>query len=262
MRQILRCAWLLSAPLVIAACSGEAFSPETQARKANDVPASLPDAGAATRSHQGGSSGGNTAESDSGKNMSAAGGAGTAHAGSAGSGGTSKSGGASAGGATIEAPQLDGGDDCEAGAVKFRMIPAESLPRDFLCDAGCGTGWLTLLDADGGVAFSLFAACGTASCETCEVQACGAAACLPTALGVEGAELTWNGTYLEKDTCGNHMACQRHACVKPGKYKARACAALNKGMGDYGCAPSEQQLCAEAEFEFPGTETVQLVLHQ
>lgn len=190
------------------------------------------------------------------------GGTGTAKAGSASGGGASKGGGASAGGATVSAPQPDSGDSCEAGAVTFRMLPAENLPQEFLCDAGCGTGWLTLTDANGAVVFSLFAACGTASCETCEVQSCAAAACLPTTLGVEGAELTWNGTYLEKDTCGDHMACQRHACVKPGKYKARACAALNKGMGDYGCAPSEQQLCAEAEFEFPGTETVKLVLRK
>jgi hypothetical protein len=131
-----------------------------------------------------------------------------------------------------------------------------------LCDAGCGTGWLTITDAQGSTAFSISPACGTASCETCEVQSCGAAACLPTALTPQGTELVWTGTYLAKDTCGDHMACQRHTCVKPGKYRARACAALNQGQTEYGCLPKDEQLCAEVEFDFPGQSTVDLVLEK
>jgi hypothetical protein len=142
------------------------------------------------------------------------------------------------------------------------MLPGSKLPTDFLCDASCGTGWLTITDAEGATAFSISSACGTATCDTCEVQACGAAACLPTPLRGSGSELVWTGTYLAKDTCGDYTACQRQACVKPGKYKARACAALNDGDSEYGCMPKEPQLCAEAEFEFPSKDDVVLVLEQ
>jgi hypothetical protein len=51
--------------------------------------------------------------------------------------------------------------------------------------------------------------------------------------------------------------------VKPGKYKAKACAAINGGANAYGaCTPKNEQLCAEAEFEFPATATVKLVLQR
>jgi hypothetical protein len=131
-----------------------------------------------------------------------------------------------------------------------------------LCDAGCGTGWLSITDPDGLTAFSIFAACGTASCDTCALQPCAAAACLPKPLTADGAELNWSGTYMAKDSCGkNAMACQKPACVKPGRYKAKACAALNGGNTAQGaCMPKDAQLCATAEFEFPSTQTVDLVL--
>ncbi len=142
------------------------------------------------------------------------------------------------------------------------MLPSDKLPEEFLCDASCGTGWLTITDAQGATAFSISAACGTASCDTCEVQPCGAAACLPTALTARGSEVVWSGTYLAKDSCADHVACQRQTCVTPGRYKARACAALNQGPSDYGCMPKDQQLCAEVEFDFPSTEHVELVLEK
>ena len=131
-----------------------------------------------------------------------------------------------------------------------------------MCDAGCGTGWLTLTDADGAMAYSIFSACGVASCESCAMQACVAAACFPTPLTADGSELVWNGTYLAKDTCDANVACQKPACVKPGRYKAKACAAINGGTDSMagGCMPKNEQLCAEAEFDFPATATVKLVL--
>lgn len=143
------------------------------------------------------------------------------------------------------------------------MLPGADLDHDYLCDASCGTGWLTITDAEGATAFPIFSACGTASCESCEMLGCAAAACLPTPLTAEGSQLIWNGTYLAKDTCGANMACQRQACVKPGKYKAKACAAINAGSSGNGpaCAPKTEQLCVVAEFEFPATTTVKLVLN-
>jgi hypothetical protein len=51
--------------------------------------------------------------------------------------------------------------------------------------------------------------------------------------------------------------------VKPGRYKAKACAAINGGASNNGtlaCTPKNEQLCAEAEFEFPSTTTLKLVL--
>ncbi len=151
---------------------------------------------------------------------------------------------------------------CPSGTITFRMLPGSDLGADYLCDAGCGTGWLTITDAEGASAFSIFSACGTASCESCETLGCAVAACLPTPLTADGNELIWTGTYLAKDTCGANMACQRQTCVKPGKYKAKACAAINGGPSQNGgaCTPLGDQLCAEAEFDFPSTTTVKLVL--
>ena len=175
------------------------------------------------------------------------------------SGGASSAGSSSAG---TSSAGNDSGDACPEGTVTFNMVPSPDLAHDYLCDAGCGTGWLTLTDAEGATAFSIFSACGTASCETCEVQACAAAACVATPLTADGAKLQWTGTYMEKGTCGANMACQQPACVKPGKYKAKACAAINGGANGTGssCTPKNEQLCAEAVFEFPSTQTVQLVL--
>lgn len=89
-----------------------------------------------------------------------------------------------------------------------------------------------------------------------------ASACLPKPLTGEGVELTWNGSFFTKDTCGEAMACQKPACVKPGKYKAKACAAINAGNASSGgsCTPKDSTLCAEAEFEFPSSDAVKLVL--
>jgi hypothetical protein len=93
---------------------------------------------------------------------------------------------------------------------------------------------------------------------------CAAAACLATPLTTYGSELTCDGTYLAKDTDGaSKMVCQRRDCAKPGKYKARACAAVSAGTSiGAACAPKEERLCAEVEFEFPATKTVELILGQ
>ena len=147
--------------------------------------------------------------------------------------------------------------------MKLRMVPSPDLPHDYLCDAGCGTGWLTVTDAKGAAAFSLFPACGSASCDSCAPLPCAAAACLPTPLTAEGNALVWDGTHLTEGTCGMKLACQRPACVPPGRYKAKACAAINAGsneMASNACTPKAAQLCAEAEFDFPETSEVTLVL--
>lgn len=260
MRQIPVGAWLL-ASLAVVACSGEQFT----STKGTPTGTSLPAADLSGGSEGGDSSsaehdpeGPSKGAGDAGKS---AGGASAAVGGGSSAGTSTSSGGASSAGNPAHYGGGVGSAACASGTITFRMLPAPGLTPDFLCDAGCGTGWLTLTDADGTTAFSVSSACGTASCETCEVQTCGAAACLPTPLTAKGSELSWSGTYLAKDTCGDNMACQRQACVKPGKYKARACAALNQGPNTYGgCTPREQQLCAEVEFDFPGSTTVELRL--
>lgn len=278
MRQIHIGAWLWLSALAGTACSGGEFSTgETR----SGGPAT-----AAAGTAPGSSKPDDSPEGRGGSNGLGAGG--RAQGGRASSGGTSTSsvggatsvGGAANGGAPLsgvsgsEAEENSAGSrpapptnvgvaaDCATGSVTIRMRPGSNLPTDFLCDASCGTGWLTITDAEGATAFSISSACGTATCDTCEVQACGAAACLPTPLRGSGSELVWTGTYLAKDTCGDYTACQRQACVKPGRYKARACAALNDGESEHGCMPKEPQLCAEAEFEFPSKEDVVLVLEQ
>ena len=264
MRQIHICAWLLVTCWTVAACSGDQFT-------ASDSSAT---SGTTAEDHENGPSSGSSAGtgnnaagssqiSTSGKSASggattstggAAGAKTTGGAYSAGGTGTSSGGESAAGGQPAE--------ECPSGAITFRMLPDPNLPADYLCDAGCGTGWLTITDAEGATAFSIFSACGTASCETCEMLPCAAAACLPTPLTSEGSQLVWNGTYLAKDTCGANMACQRPACVKPGKYKAKACAAISAGAtgNANACQPKQEMLCAQAEFEFPATATVKLLL--
>lgn len=255
MRQIHVCAWLWMTALAATACSGGEFSTNQPASGVGAEADAGSAAGAPEPGEDKGSRGGSRGLSIGGGNV----------AGEPSVGGAASVGGGASGGGTAAVPPTSGGattEDCATGSVTIRMLPSSKLPKDYLCDASCGTGWLTITDAEGATAFSISAACGTASCDTCEVQTCGAAACLPTALGVTGSELVWSGTYVAKDTCGDHLACQRQACVKPGKYKARACAPLNRGESDYGCMPQEQQLCAEAEFEFPSKEHVELVLEK
>lgn len=261
MRQIHFCAWLLLIPLAASACSGEAFT-AGDSTAANENPPEM-SGGTPSRSHAGSAgNAGSTVHLGSGGKSSNAGSAsgGAATAGSAPTGGMSTP----AGGASFSGGNSTGGgydQGCPSGAITFRMLPSPDLEKNFLCDAGCGTGWLTITDPEGATAFSIFSACGTASCESCEMLACAAAACLPTPLTTEGSELVWTGTYLAKDTCGANMACQRQACVKPGRYKAKACAAINGGASANGaCTPKNEQLCAEAEFEFPATATVKLLL--
>jgi hypothetical protein len=260
MRQIQVGACSLVIFAAVAACSGASFSSSEGSGSTNGGPTLA--AGGSTGNRGPSSSGAHDiiSSEDGGEQADSAppllsggsasgGGSGAASAGSSASGGNSASGG-------VPSPS-----ECATGSVKFKMEPGADLPHDYLCDAGCGSGWLTITDAVGATAFSLFSACGVASCETCEVQACVASACLPKPLTGEGSELTWTGSFFTKDTCGEDMACQRPACVKPGKYKAKACAALNAGANaSGGCMPKDAVLCAEAEFEFPGTETVKLVL--
>ena len=256
MRQIHICAWLLVMSLTAAACSGEKFTAE-QSSAGSVATNETSTAGSYNRNHAGSSNGtGGSAQLVAG-GTTGSGGASS----KAGAAGANTSGGTSSGG-SLDNAGGDGADSCPSGSITFRMLPGPDLPHDYLCDAGCGTGWLTITDAEGAMAFSIFSACGTASCESCQMTPCAAAACLPTPLTATGSELSWTGTYLAKDTCGANMACQRQACVKPGKYKAKACAALNAGASANGisCTPKNEQLCAEVEFDFPATTTVQLVL--
>ena len=261
MRQIQICAWLLLMPVAASACSGEKFT-AAEGSPAHDAPVAI-SGGTSSGTHAGGSPGGTVQLGNAGKSGK------SGNAGGA-SGGAASTGGGVNGGVS-SAASSNGGDDnaagsgqdsCPSGAITFRMLPGPDLAHDYLCDAGCGTGWLTITDAEGATAFSIFSACGTASCESCEMLACAATACLPTPLTTEGSELVWTGSYLAKDTCGANMACQRQACVKPGKYKAKACAAVNAGASATGvaCTPKNEQLCAEAVFDFPATATVELVL--
>lgn len=252
MRQIYVCACLLVVSVAVAACGGEQFTSGEQGSAENND-----------------AEGGNDSVSlDAGAAGSSTPGTG----GSATSGGTSNtgaftSGGSSAGGKSGGGSTTGGASEsCTTGAVTLKMLPAPDLPADYLCDAGCGTGWLTITDARGAVAFSLFSGCGSVSCSSCSQQPCAAAACLPTPLTAEGSKLTWTGTYLAQDACGaNMMACQRPDCVPPGRYRAKACAALSGGASDMaggGCTPKNVQVCAEAEFDFPGTSEVDLILRK
>jgi hypothetical protein len=267
MRQIPICAWLVVTSAALAACSGEKFTSDGQTSAQSSDPTLSSSAGTAHRNEQlpptgSGGSGplGNGGESASG-GMSSSGSGGAAAAGTSAAGTSSAAGSSSQGGTDDLGTGGGANDECPSGSITFRMLPGPDLAHDFLCDAGCGTGWLTLTDADGAAAYSLFSACGTASCDSCEVQSCAAAACLPTPLTATGSDLVWTGSFLAKGTCGANMTCQKQGCVKAGRYKAKACAALNGGdNGSAGCTPKNEQLCAEAEFEFPSTQTVKLVL--
>ena len=74
----------------------------------------------------------------------------------------------------------------------------------------------------------------------------------------------WSGTYLAKDSCGQNLTCQRQTCVAPGKYKAKACAAVSSSSGSQHsadtCSPKDTQVCAEVTFDFPAKQTIDLVL--
>lgn len=257
MRQIHVGAWIA---LTLAACGGGKFSTPDSSGPA----ASIGSAGSASVGNPqvaGGGGGGAKRTDSEGSEIHSAGATDDAHSGGQGpsapidTNGPDEPTGMGSGGA-------DG--DCPTDVVTFRMLPSARLAPDYLCDAGCGTGWLSISDKDGATGLPISSACGTASCESCEVVQCAAAACLASPLTAHGSELSWDGTYLAKDSCGtNKMVCQRRDCVAPGKYKARACAAVSAGPSMGGsCVPTEQRLCAEVEFEFPATKTVELILGQ
>lgn len=257
MRQILFGAWLVLASSAITACDGEAFAPGASSEDEDS-------SGSSSTSKSGGPSRGNAGTNNPNGGGTGSGGAtgsaGSSTIGSPGAAGSSPAGGSDSGGAA-----MDRADDCVEGKVTFRMVPGNELPQDYVCDASCGTGWLTITDAYGASALSIFSACGTASCESCEILPCAAAACRPTSLTAKGTELSWSGTYLKDDTCGADMACQRQSCVAPGKYRAKACANVNAGVNgmDGACMPQDGvMLCSEAEFDFPSTSEVLLVLEQ
>jgi hypothetical protein len=256
MRQIHLCAWLLVMSLTAAACSGEKFT-TSDAGSADNSGASANDGYTPPNRNEAAASGdeddGNAGLSSGGKSLASGGTASTA-GGASSSAGTFATSGGDASGVS---------EDCAMGSIKLKMIPSPDLPHDYLCDAGCGTGWLTITDGQGAAAYSLFPGCGSTNCESCSALPCAAAACLPKPLTAEGNELTWGGTYMTDGTCGKNQACQRPACIAPGKYKAKACAAINGGSNDTAggsCTPKNVQLCAETEFEFPATTHVELVL--
>lgn len=251
MRQIHVCAWIA---LTLAACGGGEFStPESS------VPS--PVAGRAGSVSQGdpspasGGIGGAKSTEGGGAELQSAGASDESNAGGQGTSGPNAP-------PTDDAAGSEG--DCSSDVVTFRMVPSPKLGPNYLCDVGCGTGWLSITDKDGAMGLPISSACGTASCEACEVRQCAAAACLATPLTAHGSELSWDGRYLAKDTCGaSKMVCQRRDCVKPGKYKARACAAVSAGASiGPACTPKEERLCAEVEFDFPATKTVELILGQ
>lgn len=254
MRQILIGAWLVLACSAVVACNGAEFAPT---RESSDDEAG---SGSADASNKSGGAGRGSAGSRSTNGGSGSGGN-VAAAGSSSvvppAGGTAAGGDESSGGAG------PGAENCAEGKVTFKMVPGPELAHDYVCDASCGTGWLTITDAEGASALSIFSACGTASCESCEALPCAAAACLPTPLAAKGTQLTWSGAHLEHDTCGANMACQRQSCVPAGRYKAKACANVNAGANatNGACMPKDGiMLCTEAEFDFPATSEVLLVL--
>ncbi len=247
-------AWLLSTTLVVAACGGERFT--TDDRDTSEAGATGLGAGQDNAPPPETSSGG-AALTEAGRGQ-----------GGRTSGGTASAGGASQSGSSSNVSGGKSGGDaaCATGKVTIRMKPSPDLPDDYLCDAGCGTGWLTITDARGAAAFTLFSACGSVGCDTCSLLPCAAAACLPTPLTSKGNELEWTGAYLAQDACGTSMlACQRTDCAPPGRYKAKACAAINGGSSELlagSCLPRDGQVCAETEFDFPGTSEVELVLEK
>lgn len=259
MRQILIGAWLVLASSAIA-CSGEEFA----AGSGNDDEATTGSFSSgnkggsyAGRSSAGTSSSSGSANAGSGGKSSSAGSSGVVPPGvsGSGSGGSGNPGGGTSG--------VEPDPSCAEGKVTFKMVPDPDLAHDYLCDASCGTGWLTLTDANGASALSIFPACAAVSCESCEALPCAAAACLPTPLTAEGTHLSWSGLSLVTDSCGAGTSCQRQSCVPAGKYKAKACANVNAGQNNMsgGCMPKDGvMLCSEAEFDFPGTEEVVLVL--
>jgi hypothetical protein len=258
MRQILSGALLLVTSQALIACSGEEFAPLEQQASDDDSAATSSQSGSAGRSS--GSAGNQAAASGQGGTTSeppSTPSAGNSAGGAPGAAGSGSTAGASSGGAAS--------DECATGSVKFRMLPSPDLPPDFLCDAGCGSGWLTITDLAGATVFSIFSACGTASCELCEPVPCAAGACLPGLLSHEGRELVWDGTFLKAGSCGNNLACQRRTCMPEGSYRAKACVALNAGASEMGnaCMPKDNaSLCTEAEFDFPDEGEVELILHK
>lgn len=82
-------------------------------------------------------------------------------------------------------------------------------------------------------------------------------ACMPES--VTKLAVAWDGGYYESSYCGATVPCEQKTFAKPGKYRAKFCAApgnLTKMNGLSQCSPSGPAQCSTVDFDYPSSATV------
>jgi hypothetical protein len=88
---------------------------------------------------------------------------------------------------------------------------------------------------------------------------------MPTAQRVDGAAMTWDGSYWESGTCGPGTACVTRRYVPPGAYEATFCARRgtiesSTATGETQCLPTGDPECTSVPFDLPASGPVGGVL--
>ena len=108
--------------------------------------------------------------------------------------------------------------------------------------------------------------CPTFCSAQCMPQACPPAVCvIGGGVALTGDEMTWEGSYYERSTCGSNTACYNKRFVAPGHYVAHMCATPGTlGEGDAGppptCTASGPEECVDVPFVIPSPSVVEASL--
>src|SRR4051812_43379624 len=114
---------------------------------------------------------------------------------------------------------------CSKASINFRLRVAADSTTTYCAgvdnDLSCGMShWLSIHNS-AGAPFPLYAGSCTTSCHTCTEIACTSVCFEPVAIGADGVEHEFDGSYEVFDRCGGAAtSCADSACAPPGEYVA------------------------------------------
>jgi hypothetical protein len=157
----------------------------------------------------------------------------------------------------------DAGPTCLPGTVSFdlRLAAGSTITYCLGAPGSCTDGWLSILTTDGGESLSLVYGC-VPDCSDCQPVDCPLICAIPAPLSDAGVHMSWNGTFVEHQTCGASLACTRNACAPAGNYIARMCGyreALDASSALPQCLGSLTPTCTDVPFVWPPPSGTSLV---
>src|SRR5690606_20351047 len=146
------------------------------------------------------------------------------------------------------------------GTVRLELDVEEGAFCD-LTDCGLGRRHIVIFAEEAGAVLVGVGRsdCPTTPCDTCEPSACPGFACSePEAYELADEAFVWDGSFIERSSCGDGSACERSRYAPPGRYFAQMCATPGT-VSDGMCVPTAGE-CVSFEFDFPGdTRAAELV---